>query len=164
MTARHLNLVWMMSHTFETDILPMWVGFNAIFYKDQLSKQKRWHSPSSRKTHSRIRRTGLFTETGVLAPGSLNGFLTGKYFNRCKRLHPLLALAFERLHFRAFLETYDSREELHTLISTVKADPNTGEQGLELMIGTDLFEKCSKEYYEFTKATVLRAHGYTERF
>jgi hypothetical protein len=43
------------------------------------------------------------TETEVLAPGSLKGFISGKHYNRCKRLHPLLALAMEILHFRSFL-------------------------------------------------------------
>ena len=48
----------------------------------------------------------MLTDTDVLAPGSLNGFLSGRHFNRCKRLHPIFALAFEILHFKAFLKTY----------------------------------------------------------
>ena len=35
----------------------------------------------------------ILIEQGVLAPGSLSGFLLGKHYNRCKRLHPLLAFA-----------------------------------------------------------------------
>ncbi len=33
--------------------------------------------------------TEILVETEVLASGSLNGFLAGKHYNRCKRLHPL---------------------------------------------------------------------------
>ena len=108
--------------------------------------------------------TSMLTDTGVLAPGSLNGFLTGKHFNRCKRLHPLLALAFESLHFKAFLETCDFKEELHSLISSVETNTNTGEHGLELVMSTDLFENCAKGYSEFTIATLSGAHRYTAQF
>lgn len=182
--ARHLNLVWMMCHALETDVLPMWVGFNAIFYKDELPKQEVRYMPNLKEpisSSSVVRQTlqttqkcaeecnqdyrlvtydlnaakpamqiqaresptfdkifimmgafhiemaffkalgkliaesggtDMLTETGVFAPGSLNGFLTGKHFNRCKRLHPLLALAFESLHFKAFLQTCGFKEEL----------------------------------------------------
>jgi hypothetical protein len=41
----------------------------------------------------------MLTESGVLAPGSLNGFINCKNFKRCKRLHSMLALALEILHF-----------------------------------------------------------------
>ncbi|KAK7068562.1 hypothetical protein SK128_017500, partial [Halocaridina rubra] len=46
MTARHLDLVWMMNLMVETDVLPMWVGFNVIFYKDQLPKQEVKYMPN----------------------------------------------------------------------------------------------------------------------
>ena len=54
----------------------------------------------------------MLTDFGVLAPGSLNGFLSGKHFNRCKCLHPTFALAFEILHFRSFLATIQQNSEL----------------------------------------------------
>jgi len=44
--ARHLDLLWMMSHAFETDVLPMWVGFNVSFYKDELPKQQVRYMPN----------------------------------------------------------------------------------------------------------------------
>ena len=47
----------------------------------------------------------MLTDSGALAPGSSNGFLQGKHFNRCRRLHPILALALEILHFQAFMKT-----------------------------------------------------------
>ena len=67
----------------------------------------------------------MLIETGVLVTCSLNEFLTGKHFNRYKKLHPLLALAFESLHFKTFLEICDSREYLCTLILMVKVDTLT---------------------------------------
>lgn len=60
-------------------------------------------------------------ESGLLANGSVNGFLDGKHFNRCKRLHRLVALGLEILHFKSFLEMSntsvrdDMIKELHRL-------------------------------------------------
>jgi len=45
----------------------------------------------------------ILTDTGVLTPGSLNGLLSGKHYNRCKRLHGLLAAAIQILAFLKFL-------------------------------------------------------------
>lgn len=43
-------------------------------------------------------------DCGVLAGGSVNGILSGKHYNRCKRLHTIMSLALQILHFEAFLE------------------------------------------------------------
>ena len=47
----------------------------------------------------------IMLDVEVLASGSLNVFLSGKHYNRCKRLHPMLATAFQVLHFNGFLDT-----------------------------------------------------------
>ena len=41
----------------------------------------------------------ILDECKVLAKGSINSFLRGKSYKRCNRMHDLLALAFEILHF-----------------------------------------------------------------
>ena len=48
---------------------------------------------------------GMLTDSGALAPGSINGFLQGNHFNRCRRLHLILALALKILYFQAFMKT-----------------------------------------------------------
>ena len=58
----------------------------------------------------------LLTECGVIATGSLSGLLSGKHYNRCKRIHPLLAVAIELMHFRSFLRTHDNSNSAMTLI------------------------------------------------
>lgn len=146
--AKNLDLVWMMSHALDVGKIPMWVGFNASRYQDNLPKQEVRYMPNLRQpitsldviqetliTAQRCAKEceqqfekprfnnvfvmpGLFhiemaffkavgkiisdsggpdmlTDTDVLAPGSLNGFLSGKHFNCCKQLHPMLALAFD---------------------------------------------------------------------
>ncbi|KAL4702142.1 hypothetical protein ACJJTC_019418 [Scirpophaga incertulas] len=49
--------------------------------------------------------TNVMVQSNLLASGSVNGFLEGKHFNRCKRLHPLMAVGLEILHFKSFLES-----------------------------------------------------------
>ena len=49
----------------------------------------------------------ILIECGVIANGSLNGFLSGKHYNRCKRIHPLFAVVIEILNFKSFLKRYD---------------------------------------------------------
>ncbi|CAH0563075.1 unnamed protein product [Brassicogethes aeneus] len=49
----------------------------------------------------------VMVESQILASGSVGGFISGKHFNRCKRLHPLMALGFRILLFKSFLVHYD---------------------------------------------------------
>ncbi|CAH1110603.1 unnamed protein product [Psylliodes chrysocephalus] len=48
--------------------------------------------------------TNIMVQSNLLASGSVGGFLEGKHFNRCKRLHPLMSVGLETLHFRSFLD------------------------------------------------------------
>ena len=43
----------------------------------------------------------ILNESLVLAAGSTYGFIKGKNYNRCKRIHELLSLAFEIFHFQS---------------------------------------------------------------
>ena len=40
----------------------------------------------------------ILIEAEILASGSQKGFVKGKHYNRCKRVHPFLAASFEVLH------------------------------------------------------------------
>ena len=64
----------------------------------------------------------LLTETSVLNGGSVHGFLEGKNYNRCKKLHPILALAFEILHINAFLETFGHKDEITDILSRLNEE------------------------------------------
>jgi hypothetical protein len=66
--------------------------------------------------------THILTESGVLAKGSLTGFLNGTNF---KRIHPLLAAAFLKLHFNSFLKQEHSMdaETLKQLLLKIKIEP-----------------------------------------
>ena len=45
----------------------------------------------------------ILQESEALAKGSINGFLSGKNYKRCKRMHEILSLSMEILHFKSFL-------------------------------------------------------------
>ena len=233
--AKHLDFMWMISHALEVGIFPMWVGFNSIFYKDNLPKQTIRYMPNMKEPITSlavVRQTlettqkcaeecnqeygivtydlnaakpamqiqvtesprfdnvfimlgafhiemtffkalgkliaesdgpDMLTETGVIAPGSLNGVLTGKHFNRCKRIHPLLAFAFESLHFKAFLKTCDFEEDLRDLMSML---PTSSTEGYDVgqVTNTDRFRECAKQYTDYKNATLSGAHGHTAQF
>lgn len=41
----------------------------------------------------------ILIDSGILGSGSINSFLTGKHFNRCKRLHSIIVLDGEGVEF-----------------------------------------------------------------
>lgn len=51
--------------------------------------------------------TDILMESGVLAHGSLNGFLDCKHYNRCKRIHPMFLAAFRSFQRFASDESVD---------------------------------------------------------
>ena len=57
----------------------------------------------------------LLTESGVLAEGSLTGFIKGKFYNRCTRLHQILAVVMEQALFSKFLELMKDHDEQKSL-------------------------------------------------
>ena len=61
----------------------------------------------------------VLTETSVIASGSLNSFLQGKNFNRCKRVHPILAVALQILHFNSFLDFHEGIDEMTDVLRDI---------------------------------------------
>ena len=104
----------------------------------------------------------MLNESDVLATGSLNGFLTGKHFNRCKRLHPILALSFEVLHFLAFLECYEFKDEMTTILSNLQ--PNTIAEEVETIVSSDIFAAGVAAYEDYTQKTRSGVHGATAEY
>ena len=102
----------------------------------------------------------MLTETDVLALGSLNGFLSGKNFNRCKRIHPILALAFEVLHFHAFLKTDEQTDQLERLIQKANSVDGLPEN----IAVSDEFKTAIQPYETYKEATRCGEHGATARF
>ena len=62
----------------------------------------------------------ILDECNILAKGSLNSFLRGKSYKRCKRIDELLALAFEILNFESYLTTRNWEEVMETILQEKK--------------------------------------------
>ena len=58
----------------------------------------------------------ILNESLILAAGSTNGFIKGKNYNRCKRIHELLSLAFEILRFQSYLAEIPDSEDVLDII------------------------------------------------
>ena len=53
----------------------------------------------------------ILAESGVLAEGFLVGFIKGKFYNRCQRIHELTAIVLERLFFQRFMDDLSVEEK-----------------------------------------------------
>jgi hypothetical protein len=65
----------------------------------------------------------LLTEYGILAEGSLNGFLRGKFYNRCTRIHQIVAAVMERTMFQRYLE--DAPDEVKQVCTELASHQST---------------------------------------
>ena len=69
--------------------------------------------------------TEVLCSADVLAHGSVRGFIGGKHYNRCKRIHPLFALILQILHFRQFIAQSGIPDECIALLNSFAADPSS---------------------------------------
>lgn len=105
--------------------------------------------------------TNVMVESNLIANGSLKGFLEGKHFNRCKRLHPLMALGLEVLHFQSFLQmknikfTDEMIDEVKRLQSCKKSS---------FKIENDEIKTIYEDYSRFKEQTLNGEHGKTSQF
>ena len=95
----------------------------------------------------------ILSECDVLAEGSMMGFIKGKFYNRCSRIHDLLAIALEKKLYNRFLADISEEENhaIHSLMSSVPSDPSSAEEYLD----TAVVHHHLQAYEEFFQA-VLR--------
>jgi len=62
----------------------------------------------------------ILTEAEVLAEGSMVGFIKGKFYNRCTRIHELLANVLEKKMYECFVLdlSLEEREEFHAVMKS----------------------------------------------
>ena len=74
----------------------------------------------------------ILTEADILAEGSMMGFIKGKFYNRCTRIHELLANVLEQKLYQRFLLEIPEEENdsLQEVMSTVPADHRQAEEYL----------------------------------
>ena len=104
----------------------------------------------------------ILVECEVLAGGSVSCFLAGKSYNRCKRIHELLSLAMEILHFQFFLQKNVEKDIKDVLINSTT--------DLDLACDIECFETSAElsdvilQYEKFKDLTRCGAHGKTAQF
>lgn len=94
----------------------------------------------------------ILADTEVLASGSLNGFIPGRHFNRCKRLQPLMAAAIPVLHLRSFTARHGPiPDSLMCYLKKLKKNPSV--DALEKLECSQEFEEFMDEYDKFSDQT-----------
>lgn len=105
--------------------------------------------------------TNIMVKSKLLAIGSVKGFVSGKHYNRCKRLHPLVSLALQMLHMEAFIKVkkiYISENLVDYLskIQSQKASSST--------FNDEEFLVMNHKYLEFKEETLNGVYGKTAQF
>ena len=105
----------------------------------------------------------VLTESGVLAKGSMKGFISGKSYKRCKRLHQLLGVAFEILHFESYLSKVSNTEEV---IETIESELDIVRHNtfVESYISSKEFSDIEQGYKQYLADTESGVHGKTAQY
>lgn len=105
--------------------------------------------------------SNTMVDSEFLASGSINGFITRKHFNRCKRLHPMISLAMSILPFRrnssenGLSITDDIIMYLSDFCKNRKENPE-----IDYLSPLDIIEK----YEKYRKETIDVKHSKTPQF
>lgn len=101
--------------------------------------------------------TNILIDSEILASGSINSFLSGKHFNRCKKIHPLLSLALQILHLERFLQEHDENlANIEEFLKTFNEQQNNDPQ-----ITNDNFKQLFEKYEKYKNETLHGRHGKT---
>jgi hypothetical protein len=95
----------------------------------------------------------------------MRGFIAGKHFKRCKRIHPLFALALQILHFKQFIviETQGTLSDECIALLKVFAEFNSLDS-LSILLDSTAIANLLERYDKFCDMTRCMYHGSTARF
>ena len=103
----------------------------------------------------------IMVQAGLLAGGPVSGFISGKHYNRCKRLYPLIYAVLEELHFDQFLKDNNITigDSLHEFIG----DFQKNKMSAEILQNVDL-NNIYLHYSLYRNDTLNGEHGKTAKF
>ena len=104
----------------------------------------------------------LLTEAGVLAEGSLMGFIRGKFYNRCTRVHEILAVVMERKLYAQFVHTVGNDEI--DAIREILNDAPSNHEDLENYLASPVFEGYVRKYESYFNGVLNGSAGPTAEF
>ena len=104
----------------------------------------------------------ILHEAGILAEGSVVGFLKGKFYNRCTRIQGLLTNVLERKLYNLFLSQIlsDELEKLNDTMESLSCDSNETEDDLS----NEIIVLHLQKYEDFFSSVLSSAHGPTAQF
>lgn len=88
----------------------------------------------------------LLTEVGVLAEGSVAGFMKGKFYNRCTRIHQIVAAVMERALLSKYYDMMDE-EEAHR-VQEVISDCDGSDELMDKAPFRDLMERYESFFHD----------------
>ena len=104
----------------------------------------------------------ILTESEVLAEGSMIGFIKGKFYNRCTRIHELLANVFEQKLYDHFLQeiSCEEQEEIQKIMSNCPS--NEGQ--FEAHLSDPIFSQHLAKYVNFFQSVMEGQLGPMAKF
>lgn len=93
----------------------------------------------------------ILIESKVVAPGSINGVISGHHYNRSMRAHKLLYESLQRIRLLTFLDslTPDERDECMDVINEIRcAFPDIT---MDVLCANEKFDKMCSKYEDFVK-------------
>ncbi|CAH1100731.1 unnamed protein product [Psylliodes chrysocephalus] len=114
----------------------------------------------------------MMIESKIIASGLVNGIIVGKHFNRCKRLHPLMALGLQMLHFDQLLKTLKKSTEFDflkvqiydDLLEYQDQDPLLPSIKSEELLTNGVLSKLFSSYKQYVNRTLQGNHGKTAHY
>lgn len=101
----------------------------------------------------------------MLAEGSVSAFLSGKHFNRCKKLHPVIALSMKILHFESFIKNHEVKDDNDLQLDEVMDIINNDSQPSTFVDSTlSVLKDFFQQYDSYLKDTISGKHGRTPQY
>ena len=102
----------------------------------------------------------ILTEHGILAEGSLNGFLKGKFYNCCTRIHQLVAAVLEKAILRRYLDnaSENTRKVCEELLT------ESGQSDLENRAQSEQVEVAMHGYEAYFQGLIKGSEGKLAQF
>ena len=104
----------------------------------------------------------ILNEAQIIASGSLSSFLSGKSYKRSKRIHQMLALSMEILHYQLFLKSKNANEIQNNINRDINEIKNR-QKFNEHLLSKETNEVVTS-YNEFVERTIKGEHGATAQY
>lgn len=111
----------------------------------------------------------MMIESNIIASGSVNGIIEEKHFNRCKRLHPLMALELQKLHFQEFLKSektdYDFvKDQIYNDLLQYQTTKVSSSTTTEELLPNDYLSQLLSSYENYVNRTRRGDYGKTAQY